>query len=124
MGSLSQRHRGARRATEDCNGNVLGELRAPRNDLRGARSSPKKWPSSVALCAPLCLCDENPSHSSPYCFTAQRTDTVSTTFNSPGFTGVGSAFSARPADRSIISLLMGMGGSDGPPLEISISAPS
>ena len=58
-----------------------------------------------------------------YCFTAQRTETVSTTFSSPGFTGVGSSLAASPTD-FIMSILMGMGGSDGPPLEISISDPS
>ena len=40
------------------NRNCLEELQAPRRLLHGARCSLKKLPSSVALCAPLCLCDE------------------------------------------------------------------
>ena len=90
------------------------------------------WPS-VLLCV-FVMKETRPSslvprpsspspHRDAYCFTAQRTDTVSTTFSSPGFTGVGSSLAARPTDRTI-SILMGMGASDGPLLEISISAPS
>src|SRR3972149_10870870 len=57
-GSLSQRHKGAQRATKNGNNNFLEELLTPRKCLQSALSLPKKLQYSVALRAPPCLCDE------------------------------------------------------------------
>ena len=50
-GLSSQRHGGARRATENFNGNFFGVLRAPRNYQRGEMSLTLGF---VVLCGPPC----------------------------------------------------------------------
>ena len=68
--SSSQRHRGARRATENCN--FLEEQQTPRNVLRGARSFHQEV---VVLCGPLwssvVLCVSVMKTPSPYGFTGK-----------------------------------------------------
>src|SRR5512133_3524789 len=72
-------------------------------DVSTSRSCRHLWLSvllRVSVMNSPSLLPSNIRRQAAYCFTAQRTDTVSTTFSSPGFTGVGSSCAANLADRT------------------------